>query len=166
MNDTTLTFKIAESPDRIGTLLYKDGKFSFEGDVEESAKIFLEQLNKGYKTKNHYVLIGQKYDYEEFHDIFSHGYEINFIDDVEEKYCDSAYDGIKDGITIISDHMKGEYVYIGIVISKSKENGDIDDYISIYTPTYYEVSELISTQFGVPYLLSTVQTITQPQKFI
>jgi predicted transcriptional regulator len=161
MNDTTLTFKISESPDRIGTLLYKDGKFSFEGDAEESAKIFLEQLNKGYKTKNHYVLIGQKYDYEEFHDIFSHGYEINFIDEIEENYRDSAYDGIKNGITILSDEQTGKYVYIGVVISKSKDYGDINDYtLDGYLPSNEEVSDQISEEFGVPFKLSHLYYFT------
>lgn len=105
---------------------------------------------------NHYVMVGAKYDYRDFYEKFvSSDYEKvieDWIDDVEYEYCDSALEGIKgkNNITIISDGMNAEYVYIGCVIYKSSDHGFLDDFKRPgNTPTSAEVELLITKEFNV-----------------
>lgn len=105
---------------------------------------------------NHYFIIGTKFEYDEFYQLFSgstdHEEIEKFIDEVEDKYSDSAFAGIerKNLLTIISDGMSGKYVCIGYVIQKSGDSGALDDYVADgIAPTPEQVSELIRDTFGV-----------------
>jgi len=47
--ETRPEFVLAAENKEVGKLTWADGVFRFEGDAEESAKIFLEQLNLGWR---------------------------------------------------------------------------------------------------------------------
>lgn len=103
--------------------------------------------------KNTYMLIGAKWEFKEF-------YELPEIKkDVEkwagwkreDDYHDSAFEGIHhhNGLCVISDGMNGKYVYVGCVIKKSDNYGDIDDYINDEEVTPEQVSQRIKDEFNI-----------------
>lgn len=81
---------------------------------------------------NHYVMLGNKWRYDEFYDLIAkkHGDVDVWRDEVEEQYLDSANGGINNhnGICILSDGMNGEYVIVGYVLAKSGEYNDLADH--------------------------------------
>jgi len=85
---------------------------------------------------NHYVIIGHKFEYDEFYDTLMEKFNLNDGDEVfneiEEPYHDSAFKGIQhhNDLCIISDGMNGNYVYVGYVLQKSDDNGSLTDYIN------------------------------------
>ena len=110
--------------------------------------------------KNHYVILGNKYEYKDFYNRVAQKNRFNepmtrdnflatWREDVEKLYYDSAFGGIgnHNSITIINDGMNGEYVYIGFVISKSKNDGNLDDFTAI-PPIWDDVGDLIWKAVG------------------
>lgn len=67
---------------------------------------------------NTYVIVGFKFDYDEFKELFDNEEE---LDKFHDEFRDSAFEGIKNknGLTLISDSMSGEYAILGRVIAKT-----------------------------------------------
>lgn len=103
---------------------------------------------------NHYVMIGHKFEYDEFYDIASKFYNQDH-DDVceylEENYSDSAFEGIHhhNDICILSDGYNGEYVYVGYVLQKSDDQGSLEDYVNPKKRSAKYVSKKIHELLGL-----------------
>lgn len=90
---------------------------------------------------NHYVMLGSKYDYEDFynriaqHNGFATAHSAA-TRKIVDQYADASFGGIThhNNICIIPDTLNKEYVYVGFVVYKSKEDGDLDDFVSESTP--------------------------------
>lgn len=116
--------------------------------------------------KNHYVMIGNKFGYDDFYNrvVRKQRFPAHTQDadlekwriEVEERYFDSATDGIKnfDGITIISESliishgMNSNYVYVGLVLNKSKNHGDLGDYVVTTNLNDDDIGDLIMKAVG------------------
>jgi len=89
-------------------------------------------------NKNHYVMIGMKFGYDEFFDLcIESGAEDTTGDQWDTgplvPYIDSFIHGIEqhDFLTVIIDGMNGNYVYVGHVVQKSSyENGSLNDFVT------------------------------------
>lgn len=117
--------------------------------------------------QNHYMMLGAKFGYNEFHQRMS---EILGTDegadeswDYLDVYHDSAFKGIHhhNGICIISDGMSGEYVYVGHIIQKSDNYGGLGDYKNpTETPSAHEVQEAITRELGFENLHIAIHSFT------
>jgi len=90
-------------------------------------------------NETHYVILGNKYDYDDFYSRVAKKNGWNepltrekFLEDwretVEALYADGYWDPIKNhnGVSIVVDGMGGKYVWIGNVIAKSdRESGQL-----------------------------------------
>lgn len=68
---------------------------------------------------NHYIIIGKKFTYEEFNELFK---EEATKDAFLDSYCDSAFNQLvknDHGLTLLYDGMNGEYAILGIVLAKT-----------------------------------------------
>lgn len=103
--------------------------------------------------ENHYFMYGSKFGYDEFYKLVAGEDEDKigqWIENVEDEYRDSAFDGIghKDGITIVSDGMRGQCVYVGWVIQKSGDYGKLEDHVRDAFLNKKEVKEKIEELVG------------------
>ena len=101
---------------------------------------------------NHYVVLGNKWDYDEFYTLVErkHGDVETWRDTVEELHRESLRDGIinHNGVTIISDGMSGEYVVAGFVIAKSGDNFDLGDYSATPPNLWDDIGDNIHKALG------------------
>lgn len=84
---------------------------------------------------NHYVMIGSKYDYEDFYNRIAQHNGFATVHSAAtrktvEPYLDVSYGGIThyNNVSIIPDTLNKEYVYVGFVAFKSKDGGDVNDF--------------------------------------
>lgn len=115
--------------------------------------------------ENHYVMIGHKFEYDAFYKQMEdiHGLSIDdFWDQFEESCHDSAFQGIhhNQNVCIISDGMDGEYVYVGYVLQKSKNYGNLTDYINPVTKSPEQVSRYINDYLKIPDLECQLHAFT------
>ena len=104
---------------------------------------------------NHYVMIGRKYDYDDFynriaqHNGFATAHS-GATRKIVDHYADASFGGISQqgGICIIPDTMNKEYVYVGFVVYKSKDDGDLDDFVSEIVPSPTAVKHNIAKAIG------------------
>ena len=110
--------------------------------------------------QTHYVMLGNKYGYDEFYNRVQKRVATNprdaeaeletWREEVEEKFMDSAFGGINNhnGVCIISDGMSGSYVYIGYVLNKSGEGNDLQDYTANWYSNWDDIGDNIVRAVG------------------
>ena len=105
-------------------------------------------------------MLGNKYEYNDFYNrvakkngfnepMTRNGLLEKWRTEVEELHYDSPFEGITNqgGVTIIADGMGSEYVYVGMVISKSREEGNLDDFTAL-PPLWDDVGDNIWKAVG------------------
>jgi hypothetical protein len=76
---------------------------------------------------NQYIILGCKFDYDEFETAYL-GEEGN-TEDMLDKYADWRFDAKiveYNGLSMIFDDMRGEYVYVGKIYAKSADGEYLD----------------------------------------
>ena len=103
---------------------------------------------------NHYVILGHKFEFDEFYDTLAelHGIDQDDVfEQFEDKCHDSAFKGIHmhNDLCIISDGMNGNYVYVGYVLQKSDNYGSLNDYVTTKKRSGKYVSNKIKEYLGL-----------------
>ena len=110
--------------------------------------------------QTHYVMLGNRYDYNDFYSRVQKRVATNprdaaaeleqWREDVEEKHMDTSADGINNhnGICIVSDGMNSEYVYVGYVLAKSGDGNDLGDYTAQWHSNWDDIGDNIVRAVG------------------
>lgn len=89
---------------------------------------------------NTYVIIGYKFEYSEFNERYKGDPGYDLISNIE----DTAFEGInnKNGLTVLFDGMNGEYVIVGHVLEKTREDQHFNKVIEIDSSS--KMSEMVT----------------------
>jgi hypothetical protein len=89
-------------------------------------------IKKGLKMStqiNIYYIVGYKFNYKEFNKTFKKSPDDDSAFETIEPIYDSAFEGIKDGLTALFDGNSGQYVVIGKVLNKTQDGQPFDDLV-------------------------------------
>lgn len=99
-------------------------------------------------SADNYIILGYKYDFDFFNEKYKSNPDDDDAFDFVEPILDSNKRAIDKGkLTCLFDGMNGEYVIIGVVLSKSNINGEFDEIIEI--DTLGSLRELVTEQINL-----------------